>query len=427
LVSFDPDLYEAAWEQTAKTHQEISPALRLEEEICYLLHSPRNDRLEQIQKLFRSAIVALQNPDRPGLAHWAARALPRFPPEIRVMEEARMLSAGASFRLNESLTTTNLISEGQATEWMTWMAPANIQRSPIGVRLYPDLLEIGPAEILSDGKIIDLPKTDPLVLEIGLVDETSLTPKREATKKKVYVSYRQDNREQAQRIVVALNNHLYEIGNEDIIFDSFSLATDAVWEELITNAIFSSRIMILLIPPSWNQFDDLNDSVMRETALAFKRGIKVIPLLMNEARMPSTKELPADLADLPFLNALHIREKFFEMDILKLVRDIRNILNKSDGYNDLSIPESFKPIYFNEGDIRQIPASSSRVLLRTVIGEEYLLSVKPEPEETCRILLVCRDLALAAVINEIIEEKVYERPLATLVDLANSEEEAKKD
>lgn len=225
LAAADADLYEAAWQETSRAHRDIAPALRLEEEICYLLHSRKNDRRERIRQLFRSAIVALVNPDRIGLAHWAARALPRFPDRIREMEEARMLSAGAGLRLTDGLTTTDLILAGQADEWLAWMAPASGQRYRAGVRLYPGLLEIGPAEQLPGSEIIDLPRTDPLVLEVGFVSETD-TPMTETIQQggpEVQVSYEKISFADGDVRLLAAPSH--QVRLRTVIGEEYELAT----------------------------------------------------------------------------------------------------------------------------------------------------------------------------------------------------------
>jgi formylglycine-generating enzyme required for sulfatase activity len=75
----------------------------------------------------------------------------------------------------------------------------------------------------------------------------------------------------------------------------------------------------------------------------------VIPVLVMNAQMPSSRELPESLNQLAFQNAISIRnDPDFNHDIEKLIRDIRS----SRGFiaNDLAI-ESFEPetIYIGEG------------------------------------------------------------------------------
>jgi hypothetical protein len=62
----------------------------------------------------------------------------------------------------------------------------------------------------------------------------------------------------------------------------------------------------------------LEDFVRHEIGAALRRDITVVPVLVGGARMPSRKELPADLAALSQRNAVEIRDDRFEDDVARL-------------------------------------------------------------------------------------------------------------
>lgn len=165
LAERDPDLYESAWRLTRACHRSWSPALRLEEEVHYLAHSRSPDARQRIRRLLATALAALVAGDRRGLAGWAARALPRFPREVRELEEWAMLGAAAELRLDERIAAPEEERPRVADEWLPWIAPA--ARAEIAVRLRQGALEVEspPPEDESYHRL-PLLATDPMVLEI---------------------------------------------------------------------------------------------------------------------------------------------------------------------------------------------------------------------------------------------------------------------
>lgn len=164
LAEEEPEVYERAWELTRECHAGWSPALRLEEEVLYLAHSRRPEARERIRRLLASALAALVAGDRRGLAQWASRALPRFPAEVRALEEAAMLGAAADLRLEPRIVPAGELPSAPA-EWMPWLAPA--ARAEVGVRLLEGILEVAaPLPEVHGYHAISLLRTDPLVLDV---------------------------------------------------------------------------------------------------------------------------------------------------------------------------------------------------------------------------------------------------------------------
>ncbi len=170
-----------AWDETGRAHRHLPLAIRLEEELAYRLLRGDDASRERIRVLLRAAVTALVAGDD-GLAHWAARALPRFPASLlSTFEEARMLHAGALTRLDTPLDDA-IPGETPLPSWLGWIAPPSTGRIRTHLRLsaaFPGAtpgaldrrLEMGTPDAIAAGTPLDLPPTDPLVVDVMAADE----------------------------------------------------------------------------------------------------------------------------------------------------------------------------------------------------------------------------------------------------------------
>jgi hypothetical protein len=88
----------------------------------------------------------------------------------------------------------------------------------------------------------------------------------------------------------------------------------------ITAAVASCDVLLAVIGPQWltitnmtgqRRLDDPQDYVRLEIEAALIRNIRVIPILMDEARMPRANELPATLTPLVHRMAVEINPLTF--------------------------------------------------------------------------------------------------------------------
>jgi len=165
----DRDRLDLAWKTTQAMHCHLTPALRLEEEIAWLSLAPATDlrAAERIEEILRSVLAAMVVGDRRGLAHWAARALPKLPSGVRLTKAARMLEAGANLRLGGDARF--LRAEERTPDWLPWVAPADLPYIPIAVRLFEGAIEVD-AQSNPKGNQLLLPQTDPLLLELSWIE-----------------------------------------------------------------------------------------------------------------------------------------------------------------------------------------------------------------------------------------------------------------
>ncbi|MDS4022464.1 MAG: toll/interleukin-1 receptor domain-containing protein [Candidatus Competibacter sp.] len=145
----------------------------------------------------------------------------------------------------------------------------------------------------------------------------------------VFISYRrQDTRADAGR----LHDHFVEKWGRDKVFiDIDSIPGGSDFARHIQETLSKRPVVIILIGNNWlstinesgkRRLDDPYDFVRMEVALALSKGLKVIPVLVAGARMPSSNELPEDIKRLSELNAREISDRHFSQDLDRLMRDI---------------------------------------------------------------------------------------------------------
>src|SRR5215475_10444289 len=94
------------------------------------------------------------------------------------------------------------------------------------------------------------------------------------------------------------------------------------------------RVLLAVIGPEWlasgrrghDQQGDEPDWVHREIAEALTLGIRVIPILVEDARMPSEADLPADIAALARCQYLRLHHRNIDNDIGRVVDELGRLV-----------------------------------------------------------------------------------------------------
>jgi hypothetical protein len=147
---------------------------------------------------------------------------------------------------------------------------------------------------------------------------------------KVFISYR---RSEAESEVGRLFDYLErEIGARKVFKDVDSIAPGEDFRKVIDGYVKSSDIFLLIIGDRWPEIQDdqgrrrieqPDDFVRTEILTALSHGVRIIPVLIRGARMPSPAELPPDIAQLAYRNALHLRpDPDFRRDCSRLLAEI---------------------------------------------------------------------------------------------------------
>jgi hypothetical protein len=109
--------------------------------------------------------------------------------------------------------------------------------------------------------------------------------------------------------------------------DSIQLGDDFV--EVITRAVGSCDVLLALIGQEWltitdeqgrRRLDSPDDFVRLEIEAALARKVRVIPILVDGARMPRADELPDSLTTLVRRQALELSPARFDFDTSRLLR-----------------------------------------------------------------------------------------------------------
>jgi hypothetical protein len=125
-----------------------------------------------------------------------------------------------------------------------------------------------------------------------------------------------------------------ELGEDQVAVDVDRLHAGAEFLDRIDEVIGSADVLLAVIGRDWLQatdqsgrrrLDDPDDYVRREIATALDRGLRVIPVLVGGAQMPSADELPDALQPLAWRKALEISAERFDFDAERLVRALAPI------------------------------------------------------------------------------------------------------
>jgi hypothetical protein len=89
-----------------------------------------------------------------------------------------------------------------------------------------------------------------------------------------------------------------DFGAERTFFDIASIEPGADFRQVIDAAVESTAVVVAVIGRRWvsPRLQDPDDFVRRELAVALARpGARVLPVLVDGARMPRSAELPEDI------------------------------------------------------------------------------------------------------------------------------------
>jgi hypothetical protein len=136
---------------------------------------------------------------------------------------------------------------------------------------------------------------------------------------RIFISYRRlETAWPAGRLYDVLVEHFPA---EQVFKDVDSIEPGEDFVERITAAVGSCDVLLALIGPNWltitdeegrRRLDNPGDYVRVEIETALTRKIRVIPILVDDARMPRVNELPPTLAPLVRRNAVEINPLTFD-------------------------------------------------------------------------------------------------------------------
>lgn len=141
---------------------------------------------------------------------------------------------------------------------------------------------------------------------------------------RIFISYRrEDSAGWAGRLFDRLSE---EFGSEKVFMDVSTIAPGDDYGVAIRESVAACDVLVTLVGRRWleatdetgsRRLDDAADPVRLEIAAALQRGsrVRVVPLLLEGASMPTEEELPEDIRELALRQALEIRPAHFDRDV----------------------------------------------------------------------------------------------------------------
>lgn len=149
----------------------------------------------------------------------------------------------------------------------------------------------------------------------------------------IFINYRTDDDGYA---AAAVDERLRSVfGDEQVFRDCRSLDAGVEFSAELWRALRGCRVLLAMVGPHWltltdhsgrRRIDAPDDFVRREIAEALRLGKRVVPVLLDNTRLPDPAALPADIAEIcrHQSRVLRVRHSTDDLDIL--VRDLRALV-----------------------------------------------------------------------------------------------------
>ena len=141
----------------------------------------------------------------------------------------------------------------------------------------------------------------------------------------IFLSYR---RQDTGPYALALRSELeLRLDGIPIFLDLNRIQGGDLWEEVLDDALTKAKVLIALIGPNWageletggTRLDSEGDWVRKEVARALRHSPKaVLPVLVNDARIPDPQSLPSNLRKLFDIQAMPLRSQSWDADVAAL-------------------------------------------------------------------------------------------------------------
>lgn len=146
----------------------------------------------------------------------------------------------------------------------------------------------------------------------------------------IFISYRRDDTAPyAGRLFDRLTR---EFADDVVFMDIDNIEPGDDFIDVIDSRLRSCQVVLALIGPDWLSRDDKSgrrridhpdDFVRMELTRALQQRVRVIPVLVGDAQMPASAELPDDLKPLTRRHAVEISDSRFHTDALRLIERLR--------------------------------------------------------------------------------------------------------
>jgi len=146
----------------------------------------------------------------------------------------------------------------------------------------------------------------------------------------IFVSYRREDAEgEAGRL---FDDLVGVFGYHSVFMDVAAIQVGRDFRKAIDENVATCGVVLAIIGEDWvdaknevgqRRLDDPSDFVRLEIASALKRGIPVIPVLVQGAKMPRAEQLPNDLRGLAFRMVVELTHARWASDVQLLIKALR--------------------------------------------------------------------------------------------------------
>lgn len=144
---------------------------------------------------------------------------------------------------------------------------------------------------------------------------------------KIFISYRRDDTAgRAGRLFDLLATRF---GARNVFQDVAAIEPGTDFTQRVDEAIAHCEVTLVVIGADWldmrgpdgiRRLDEPDDYVRREVGAALAAGVRVVPVLVDRAELPSADVLPEDLRPLATRQAVALRDATWHQDVDGLVR-----------------------------------------------------------------------------------------------------------
>jgi hypothetical protein len=160
----------------------------------------------------------------------------------------------------------------------------------------------------------------------------------------IFISYRRDD---VPGVAGRLGDRLVqEFSRKAIFIDVDAMKPGGDFLTQIEKELAKCDVLLAVIGPNWmnpvndrglSRIGQTGDYVRIELAAALKRGISVIPVLVDSASMPSEDALPEDLKPLCRRSGMVLRNTRFDADSEAILRALKSILPRRSKWRQLVV------------------------------------------------------------------------------------------
>jgi hypothetical protein len=120
-------------------------------------------------------------------------------------------------------------------------------------------------------------------------------------------------------------------GSDQVFLDCRSIPVGSDFVEELLGRVRACSVLLVVIGPRWltltnavgeRRIDDPQDWLRREILEAFTHGLRVIPVLTDEVKLPAEEELPVDIAGLSRRQYVSLRRRYTDVDLAFLIKRI---------------------------------------------------------------------------------------------------------